>query len=144
MESAKHAIDELTLAFFGALTNREGAQPNVDGLREMFVPNGIVVKSVAGRPPEVLSIDGFIQPRKALLASGALTESSEEEISERTEISFASMGSVAQRSSIYRKTSVFDGARFEGRGVKLFQYVLGPDGWRISSVAWEDEAGPRT
>jgi hypothetical protein len=140
MESAKHAIDELTHAFFGAFTNRNGAEPNVDGIRDLFVPNGIVVKSIAGKAPEVWTVDAFIQPRKALLASGALTDFSEEEISERTEISFAALGNIAQRSSMYRKTGLLDGARFEGRGVKLFQYALTPAGWRISAVAWEDEA----
>ena len=31
------------------------------------------------------------------------------------------------------------GARFEGKGVKVFQFVRTAGHWRIAAVAWDDE-----
>lgn len=76
------------------------------------------------------------EPREKMLTDGTLTEFSEWEVSERTEIS----GSIAHRLSEYAKSGVRNGEHFEGSGYKTTQFIRTPAGWRISSLAWYDLA----
>jgi hypothetical protein len=48
-------------------------------------------------------------------------------------------GDVAHRMSTYAKRGVRDGAAFAARGVISTQFVRTTDGWRMSSMAWDDE-----
>ncbi|TCO50278.1 uncharacterized protein DUF4440 [Kribbella antiqua] len=129
----KAELDRLMTAFLGAFDNTGGRRPNVDVVREVFIPEGMII-SQAGAGPVVYDLDGFVVPREKILTDGTLTEFSEWEVAERTEI----LGSIAHRVSDYRKSGVKDGEPFEGSGRKLTQFVRTPAGWRISSLAWED------
>jgi hypothetical protein len=51
----------------------------------------------------------------------------------------SSFGNVAHRFSRYEKVGRRDGADFAGRGMISTQFVHTPAGWRISSMAWDDE-----
>jgi hypothetical protein len=51
-----------------------------------------------------------------------------------------SFGKVAHRFSTYEKRGVRDGAAFAARGRIATQFVRTPGGWRITSMAWDDEA----
>lgn len=104
-------------------------------IREVFIPEGRIISNV-GAEPVIYDLDAFIAPRQAMLTDGTLTEFSEWEVAERTEI----FGSVAHRFSEYRKSGRKDGVWFEGRGHKTTQFVRTPDGWRMSSMAWDDVA----
>jgi len=132
--SDKKAIDNLTRQFFSIFTNRDGAVPGFGIINDLFIPEGLIVKAF-GPSPEVCSLDDFIEPRRVMLTDGTLTDFAEEETDEVTRI----LGNVAQRLSLYRKSGVRVEGPFEARGVKAFQFVRTPDGWRISSVAWDDE-----
>jgi hypothetical protein len=127
-------IDRLIAAFFALFSNRGGAQPNLAGIHELFVPEGVIAKCVDVKP-EVSTLDDFIAPREQLLTSGALTDFEEVETSHQTEV----FGHIARRVSMYRKSGVRDGAPFVTHGVKIFQLVETPQGWRILSMAWDDE-----
>lgn len=120
-------------AFLGAFTNTGGSRPNVDVIREVFIPQGMIINNV-GREPVLYDLDAFIEPREKLLTDGTLTEFSEWEVAERTEI----FGSIAHRFSDYRKSGFLDGEWFEGSGRKTTQFIRTPDGWRMSSMAWDD------
>ena len=48
-------------------------------------------------------------------------------------------GNIAQRWCRYRKAGVLDGVAFEAEGWKSLQCVRTPQGWRIASVAWDDQ-----
>jgi ribosomal-protein-serine acetyltransferase len=130
----KAAIDEITRTFFDAFTNRNGAIPKLDKLFELFIPEAIIIKNT-GTSPEVYDLSGFIAPRRALLTDGSLIDFCEEETSERTDI----FGNVAQRYSPYRKSWSASGKDYKGAGVNVFQFVRAPSGWKISSLAWDDE-----
>ncbi|MEU6161291.1 GNAT family protein [Streptomyces sp. NPDC047130] len=127
-------IDRLMDRFMASFTNTGGRRPDLEVIRELFVPEGQIVSNT-GDVPVVMDLDAFVQPRQKMLTDGTLTEFSEWEVSRRTEI----FGSVAHRFSEYRKSGVRDGARFEGRGHKTTQFLRTPAGWRMSSMAWEDE-----
>ncbi|MFJ2589060.1 GNAT family N-acetyltransferase [Streptomyces sp. NPDC087538] len=132
----KAELDRLMHAFLGAFTNTGGSRPNLDAVREVFIPQATIIANTggAGAEPVVYDLDSFIGPREKMLTDGTLTEFSEWEVAERTEV----LGSVAHRSSEYRKSGIRDGERFEGSGRKTVQFVRTPTGWRMSSMAWED------
>lgn len=130
MTDAKAAIDALAAAFFNAFSSPD----SVPGIARLFIPDGIIVKNL-GAQPVVYSIPEFIAPRVELLASGRLTGFTEVETTERTEI----WGTVAQRWSSYRKSGILDGRPFTGGGWKSSQFADTPDGWRFSSLIWDDE-----
>ncbi|MFI5620524.1 GNAT family N-acetyltransferase [Streptomyces sp. NPDC051567] len=130
---AKAEIDRLMGAFLGAFTNTGGRRPDVDAVRELFLPHGVIVVNT-GDEPVVHDLDAFVEPRKKILTDGTLTEFSEWEVAERTEIS----GPVAHRFSEYRKSGFREGEWFEGSGHKTIQFVRTPVGWRMSSMAWYD------
>lgn len=129
----KAQLDELTRTFLGAFTNTGGRKPDVDAIREVFIPQGMIIKNV-GAEPVIYDLDAFIAPREKILTDGTLTEFSEWEVAERTEI----FGSIAHRFSEYRKSGFLNGVWFEGSGHKTVQFVRTRAGWRMSSMAWDD------
>ncbi|MFG2720220.1 DUF4440 domain-containing protein [Streptomyces sp. NPDC048416] len=133
MPEVKAELDQLMRTFMGAFTNTHGARPNLEAVREVFVPQAMIVNN-AGAEPVIDDLDAFITPREKILTDGTLTEFSEWEVSERTEV----WGSVAHRFSEYAKSGYRDGVRFEGAGRKTTQFIRTPAGWRMSSMAWDD------
>lgn len=133
MSDVQAELDQLMRTFLGAFTNTGGSRPHVDVVREVFIPQGMIIKNV-GDEPVVYDLDAFVEPRQRMLTDGTLTEFSEWEVAERTEI----LGSIAHRFSEYRKSGFLAGEWFEGSGRKTTQFVRTPAGWRMSSMAWED------
>ncbi|WP_410789658.1 DUF4440 domain-containing protein [Kribbella sp. C-35] len=131
-DAVKAELDELMRLFFSAFTNTDGP-PRTDRIHEVFIPRGTIIRQT-GDQSVVYDLESFVAPRRRILTDGTLTEFSEWEVSERTEI----YGSIAHRFSEYRKSGVQNGERFEGGGHKTTQFVRTPAGWRISSLAWED------
>ncbi|MFK8907080.1 DUF4440 domain-containing protein [Streptomyces sp. YS-3] len=134
MSDVKAELDQLMRTFLGAFTNTGGARPRVEVVREVFIPQGMIINNV-GDKLVVHDVDAFIEPRERILSDGTLTEFSEWEVAERTEV----FGSIAHRFSEYRKSGFLDGQWFEGSGRKTTQFVRTPEGWRMSSMAWDDE-----
>ena len=133
----KAAIDAVTGVFFDAFTSRDGKAASVDRLYEVFVPEALIVKNT-GDEPVVYDLAGFVEPRRELLSGGSLTNFREAEVSERTEI----FGRIAHRFSVYEKSWTNEGKHHAGRGAKAIQFVRTPQGWKISSLAWDDERKP--
>ncbi|MFD6973164.1 DUF4440 domain-containing protein [Streptomyces sp. NPDC059979] len=129
---SKGEIDVVTAEFFGAFDTRGGAVADLDRLRRLVLPGGVIVKT--GPEFTVYTVDEFIEPRRLLLGGGRLVEFSEWETSERTEIE----GDIASRFGAYRKSGILDGEPFEGGGTKTIQFVRTPDGWRIAAFSWYD------
>lgn len=132
-------LDRLIAEFMASFTNTGGRTPDLEGIRRLFIPEGRIISTV-GPIPVIMDLDAFIEPRRSMLTDGTLTEFSEWEISERTEI----FGSVAHRFSVYAKSGVLNGHHFEAGGQKSTQFLRTPAGWRICSMAWDDEPAPGT
>lgn len=132
-DTVKAELDELMRLFFSAFTNTDGP-PRTDRIHEVCIPRATII-SQTGDQSVVYDLDSFIAPRQQILTDGTLTEFSEWEVSERTEI----YGSIAHRFSEYRKSGIHNGERIKGGGHKTTQFVRTPTGWRISSIAWEDD-----
>jgi len=131
---SKREIDALTAAFFRAVSFDEGARPTYTDLYDLFVESGYIIKN-SGPLPEVFSIQQFIEPRQRLADSGEMLHFKEAETAEVTEI----FGNIAHRLSIYEKHGISGGAEIDGRGVISIQFIATPTGWKISSMAWDDE-----
>jgi hypothetical protein len=124
-------MDELMAAFLAAVSFEKGGAPDYGRIRGLFVDGGILVRT----PDGPVDVEGFIAPRQATFESGALTEFSETELTSVTE----RFGRVAHRMSGYGKAGVLNGEAFSTRGVISTQFVLTDDGWRMASMAWDDE-----
>jgi hypothetical protein len=70
-----------------------------------------------------------------MVNAGELTRFREAEFADSTEV----FGNVAHRFSAYAKSGTLKGAPFEARGLTSMQFVLTVSGWKISSMAWDDE-----
>ena len=127
-------IADIVRTFFAAFTSGPGSVERLDTLRSVFLPDAIIVRTCGGEPA-VYEVDGFIKPRQALLSGGSLVDFSEWELRGHTEV----FGDIAQYFGSYAKAGVQDGTPFTGRGMKTLQFVWTRAGWRISSVAWDDE-----
>ncbi|OKI40782.1 acetyltransferase [Micromonospora sp. CB01531] len=132
--AVKAELDGLMTTFLGAFANPGGARPNVEAIYEVFIPEGRIINSV-GATPVVYDLCQFVEPREKILTDGTLTEFREWETSETTEI----YGAIAHRFSEYHKSGYLNGEWFEGRGVKTTQFVKTPSGWKLSSLAWDDD-----
>ena len=132
-DSDAAAIDALVARLYAAFRTRDGALPPVDTLRDVFLPDALIVKAV-GPVPHVFDVTRFIETRRAILTDGSLRDFDEWELDART----LRVGHVVHRWSLYRKVGTKDGVAFDVRGVKSLQCVSTPDGWRIASLAWDD------
>lgn len=127
-------IEQLVVDFFRAVTFAPGEIPSYEAIRSVFIERGLLIKN-SGPAPEISTVTEFIEPRRALVASGDLSRFLEREISNTTEV----FGNVAHRFSIYEKSGVLKGRPFESRGKISTQFVRTPAGWRMSAMAWDDE-----
>jgi hypothetical protein len=128
------AIAALVHTFFAAFTSGPGVAARMEALRAACLPRAVIVRTCGGEPM-VYDVDGFIEPREAMLTDGTLERFSEWELSGHTEV----FGDIAHHFCSYAKEGVQGGAPFTGRGRKSLQLVRTSGGWRISAAAWDDE-----
>jgi hypothetical protein len=105
-------LTRLITEFFGAVSFQTGAKPPYGNLHDLFIDD-----------------------RQRLVDTGELTSFQETESADRTEI----FGNVAHRLSTYEKRGTQNGVAFEGRGVIVTQFIRTPNGWKMTSMAWDDE-----
>ena len=134
-ESAdRSAIADVVRTFFAAFVSGAGCAARLDALRQLFLPEAMIIRT-CGEEPVVQGVDDFIAPRRELLGGGSLTDFSEWELSGRTEV----FGDIAAHFCSYAKAGLRDGVPFAARGMKAIQLVRTSAGWRISAAAWDDE-----
>ncbi len=119
---------------FAAVSFSDGGTPSYETLADLFTAEGRLIRTGTAAPDN-RRVDDFVAERRRVLAAGQIVSFHEAEISGNTEV----FGSVAHRLSTYLKTGVGPDGPFAARGVISTQFVREPDGWRISSMAWDDE-----
>lgn len=131
---AKQKIDELVKKFFNSFSIKKGCKADLSSIYELFIQEGLIVKC-SSSTPEIYNLLQFIEPREKMFNDGYLSNFFEEELLEKTEI----FGNIAHRLSYYKKSGLMNGKEFENKGIKTMQFIKTSDGWKISSVAWDDE-----
>ena len=132
--SVKSELERLTAEFFRAVSFETDGAPPYDNIYALFIESGLLIKNT-GATPEISSVRQFIEPRLAMVRAGELTRFREVELSETTNV----FGNVAHRFSAYAKSGTMKGVPFEGQGMISSQFILTPEGWKISAMAWDDE-----
>ena len=132
--SDKIEINNLTEQFFNLFDNTNNKIPDWTIVQKICIPEIIIIKKT-GLNEIVYNLANFIEPRKEILSDGTLTNFQEQELHEETQI----IGHIAQRRSMYQKSGNLSGRLFTETGTKLFQFIKTNDGWRISSLVWEDD-----
>jgi hypothetical protein len=127
-------LDLLMNRFLRAVSFQPGEQPAYGDLSGLFVEDGKLI-STGSAAPEISTVDEFIRPRQETVDSGALQWFQEVEVAATTEI----FGNVAHRFSTYEKRGLRDDAVIDARGAIATQFIRTADGWRMSSMAWDDE-----
>ena len=134
LDAVRAALDALARQFFAAVSFESGQRPGYHVLHELFIEDGKLIRN-SGAQPEIATVEQFVEPRQRSVDSGELSAFKEEETAEITEI----FGNVAHRFSTYTKCGMLGGTPFTGCGMISTQFVRTPDGWKISSMAWDDE-----
>jgi hypothetical protein len=132
--AAQAEIDALVRRFYALFSPGSDGRVDLAALPTLCLAEARIVKT-CGPGFEVYDLASFAAPRERLLNEGTLTGFEEHEVEAQTTV----VGQVAQRLSLYRKAGRLRGEPFEGRGIKCFQFVQSPAGWRISALAWDDE-----
>jgi hypothetical protein len=132
------AIDETTQALYESISFREGDQPRVDRLRDLFIPEGKLINN-NGDDPVVMSVDDFIQAYQDQITQGQVRSFLERELCHRTEV----FGKVAHRFSTYETRFDLDADEPFSVGINTIQLVQVGGAWRVSSIAWNDQTGDR-
>jgi len=127
-------INNLTRQFFDLFDNTDHKIPDWPRAQKICIPEIIIIKKT-GLTEVVYNLTSFIEPRKAILSDGTLTNFQEQELHEATEI----IGHIAHRRSRYQKSGSLSGKPFIETGTKLFQFIKTNNGWRINSLVWEDD-----
>ena len=130
MDELKQLIGE----FFGCVSFESGQQPTYEKIRDLFIEDGKLIRN-SPDGPEIASVDDFIASRQKIFDSGALTAFAEIEIAATTE----TFGNVAHRFSTYEKRGTLQGEAIDGSGLISTQFVRTRSGWKMSSMAWDDE-----
>lgn len=118
---------------YAAFSNRDGRVPDLSELYDLFIPQGLIIKSV-GDVTEISSLPEFIAPRIKILTDGTLAEFEEWETAGETTV----FGPIALRVGQYSKKGQLSGVPFESKGVKTMQFLRVDGSWRISSLSWHD------
>ena len=134
IDSDKLQIDNIINQFFKVFNNTNQKEPDWETLHKICIDKMVIIKKT-GLTETIYGLVSFIEPRKTILTDGSLTNFSEWEVSEETQI----IGHIAQRLSKYRKTGSLNRTEFDENGTKLFQFIKTTEGWKISSLIWEDD-----
>jgi hypothetical protein len=124
----------LMSAFFTAVSFERGGRPDYEALYGLFVEGGRLIRTGSDEP-NIATVEQFVAPRLKLVESGTLEQFREVETGARTDV----FGSVVHRLSTYAKSGVSNGVPFAAHGVISTQFVQTVAGWRMSSMAWDDE-----
>lgn len=133
-DSDSASLDHTIGVFFAAFASGPRCHERIQDLRELFLPQAVVVRT-CGLEPTVYSIEEFFAPREKVLTDGTLVGFHEWPLRHRIEV----FGDIAVWFGAYAKEGVQAGERITGRGMKTMQLVRTAAGWRISAVAWDDE-----
>lgn len=131
METLEATLD----ALYASISFTSGANPQLNLLRTLFLPQGLLINNNTPATPVVMSVEEFCGVVEAAIASGNLTEFHEHEIARIIEV----FGNIAHVFSTYEAR--FDAASAEpfSVGINTIQLIRTDGKWLVSSMAWNDQ-----
>lgn len=133
-DSDETAIGALMTSFLRAVSFKAGDQPRYGELPALFGPHARLIRT-SGPAPEISTLDEFVRTRQSAVDAGELTSFEEVELTQTTEM----FGNVAHRFSSYAKRGTTKHGSIDVHGAISTQFIRTEAGWRISSMAWDDE-----
>jgi hypothetical protein len=127
-------LKALTDEFFKAVSFESGQRPSYARIRDLFIDDGKLIRN-SSQGADISSVEDFIASRQRLADSGALTAFEEVETAEITEL----FGNVAHRFITYTKRGTMHQKAIQDRGVISIQFICTSSGWKMTSMAWDDE-----
>ena len=97
----KIEINNLTKQFFNLFDNTDHKIPDWAIVQNICIPEIIIIKKT-GLTEIIYNLTNFIEPRKAILSDGTLTNFQEQELHEETQI----IEHIAHRRSRYQKAAI--------------------------------------
>lgn len=130
---AKRAIDEVTDAFFTAVSFDAMQPPAYQKLRDLFIDQGLLVNN-AGAAPKALGVAEYTALLRTAHACSETSRYRVLPVSETTDV----FGRTAQRACMVVRQGTRRDVDFELRGAIFFQYVMQSERWLISAAGWDD------
>ena len=130
----KQQIDNIIGQFFSIFNNKPGTTHNWELIYAICLPETAIIKK-NGLDQTAYNLASFMEPRITILTDGRLRDFEEHETGEQTII----IQNIAQRHSRYRKSGIMAGKYFQETGTKLFHLLKTKEGWKISTLLWEDD-----
>jgi hypothetical protein len=127
-------IKKLTDVLYNSICFEIGGIPPVENLRDILLPSANMIRN-DGENPDIMTIDDFITSFRERIADGTIKSFYEGELNEVTEI----FGSIAHRFSIYETKFDLTIEDPFSIGINSIQYVKNKGGWKISSIAWNNQ-----
>ncbi|MDW3193836.1 MAG: hypothetical protein R8G66_15800 [Cytophagales bacterium] len=131
-EEVKH-LNQLTEALFKAISFDAGSEPNISGIKGLFIDNGLLINCNEDTP-KALPVDQFIEHFHELFEQQHITSLHEVEVHHKTKI----YDHIAHRYSFYEARTTPDGEPF-AVGINTLQFVKIGSEWKITSMAWNDD-----
>jgi hypothetical protein len=133
-DSDEAQIGALITSFLRAVSFKTGDRPDYGELPALFIPEAKLIRT-NGPAPEISSVEQFVRTRQRAVDAGELTSFDETELAQTTE----QFGNIAHRFSSYAKRGTTEHRSIDVRGAISTQFIRMEPGWRISSMAWDDE-----
>jgi hypothetical protein len=135
-DSDEVQIEGLMTGFLRAVSFTAGDRPDYGDLPALFIPQAKLIRT-SGPAPEISSVEQFVRTRQRAVYAGELMSFEETELAQTTEL----FGNIAHRFSSYAKRGTTNHGPIDVRGAISTQFIRTEAGWRISSMAWDDERG---
>lgn len=126
-------IDQTIKLLYSSICFEKGELPNVDGLRKLFMGDGMLINN-NGEQPLVFSVDTFISAFETQIQSGAVWQLNEMEIQGVTE----EFGKIAHRFSTYA-LFLNDQREPVSNGINSIQLIKDNGFWKVSCMTWNDQ-----
>ncbi len=131
-EEIKH-LNQKVDALFKAISFKEGNEPNISQIKELFIEGGLLINCNEATP-QVFPVDEFIEHFIGLFQKKQFTSLYEIEVHHKTKI----YDHIAHRFSFY-EARISASTKPFAVGINTLQFIKIDGDWKISSMAWNDD-----
>jgi hypothetical protein len=131
METLEATLD----ALYASISFANGANPRLELLRTLFLPQGLLINNNMPATPVVMSVEEFCGVVESAIASGNLAEFHEREVARIIEV----FGNIAHVFSTYEARFDATSAEPFSVGINTIQFIRTGGKWLVSSMAWNDQ-----